>query len=63
MVSTSIDWSAVRKNLASERAELYERFLRNPEDIRLAIEIKHLDDQMLDCSEHMEHERRRQLQL
>jgi hypothetical protein len=60
MVVTSSDWTTVRKELATKRAALFKRFLENPEDIRLAVEIKHLDDEMLECSGHIENERKRQ---
>ena len=52
MGSNEVDWQSVRKELAERRTELFDRFEKNPKDTHLAIEIKHLDDQMLDCSEH-----------
>ena len=58
MGTNSIDWSSIRKELATKRTELFDRFTKNPQDIRLAIEIKLLDDQMLECSEHEMYRRR-----
>jgi len=54
---TSVDWKKVREQLKAKRNELFHRFERSPGDIRLAIEIKILDDEMWDCSEHLQGER------
>ena len=61
MGNASIDWNSVRKELAEKRAELFNRFVRHPENIRLAVEIKHLDDQLVECHEHMAHARKRSI--
>jgi hypothetical protein len=60
MLHTSVDWKKIRADLGSRRAELFERFVKNPAEIRLAKEIKLLDDQMVECSQHMERERTHQ---
>ena len=60
MLPPSTDWKRLRVELAARRSELFKRFVRNPADIRLAGEIRLLDDQILECSEHMESERRHQ---
>lgn len=37
---------AKREELKARRKRLFERFVKNPENIRLAIEIKRMDDQV-----------------
>ncbi len=59
MLPASVDWKKVRKELTEKRTELFERFVKNPAEIRLAREIKLLDDQLLECSEHIERQRKR----
>jgi hypothetical protein len=53
MSATSIDWQDVRKQLRGKRKELFAQFEKNPENTRLAPEIKHLDDEIVVCSEHV----------
>ena len=53
MSAISIDWQDVRKQLTGKRKELFVQFEKNPENILLAPEIKHLDDQIVECSEHV----------
>ncbi|HEX4003340.1 MAG TPA: hypothetical protein VHX36_11880 [Candidatus Acidoferrales bacterium] len=57
MSHTSIDWKNVRTQLAKQRKELFELLEKNPENIRLAAEIKRLDDQISECSERIQRER------
>jgi hypothetical protein len=57
MSTTTVDWKQVRQELKTRRSELFERFLKNPGKISLAIEIKLLDDEILTCAEHEERER------
>jgi hypothetical protein len=56
MLATSVDWKKVRQELRARRAEAFDRFEKNPGNIRLAIEIKLLDDEILDCAEHEQYE-------
>ena len=51
MAENSIDWIEVRDDLKIERARLFEQFLKNPVDTRLALTIKTLDDRIVDCAE------------
>jgi hypothetical protein len=46
-------FNAVRKReeLKAERNRLFQRFLRNPRDTRLALKIKLIDDQVAACTE------------
>jgi hypothetical protein len=57
MIHTSIDWKSVRRELARERAELFELFVKNPDNVRLAIAISRLDDQISNCGEHIQRAR------
>lgn len=43
-----------REELKAERNLLFKRFLRNPQDTRLALKIKLIDDQVAACAEQME---------
>ena len=56
MSATPVDWNKVRQELRARRNELFDRFLEDPGRISLAIEIKMLDDEILDCAEHLKHE-------
>jgi len=40
--------------LKAKRKPLFTRYLKNPNDIRLAVELKHIDDQIAECTERME---------
>jgi hypothetical protein len=57
MLATTVDWKKVRQELKAKRTEIFDRFVKNPADIRLAIEIRILDDEMVDCSKHLQRER------
>lgn len=48
-----------REVLTAKRNALFAQFLRNPEDIRLALEIKFIDDQVAECTEQMRQESKR----
>lgn len=45
-----------REELKAQRNLLFKRFLRHPQDIRLALKIKIIDDQVAACAEQMEQE-------
>ena len=49
----SMDWKTKRDQLRSRRAPLFENYLRNSYDVRLALEIKTIDDQIAECTEHL----------
>jgi len=44
----TIDEKEKREVLKAKRDRLYEQFLKNPSDIKLAIKIKEIDDQVAD---------------
>ena len=47
------DLEKKREELKAKRKRLFALFLRNPAQIRLAIEIKKIDDQVAECAEHL----------
>jgi len=57
MLANSVDWTKVRTELRARRTVVYDRFLNHPEEISLAIEIKLLDDEILDCADHEQYEK------
>ena len=46
-----IDIGAIRDQLRVERNRLFKRFVRNPANTRLAIDIRLIDDQIAELSE------------
>ena len=53
MRETTIDALRKREKLKAKRTLLFRRFLRNPLETRLALEIKAIDDQVAECTELM----------
>ena len=53
MEETPIDAMRKREELKAKRTLLFRRFLRNPRETRLALEIKAIDDQVAECTELM----------
>jgi hypothetical protein len=51
-------WKKKRDDLKSKRNSLFEKYAKRPEDFRLALEIKKMDDEIADCTQHVEQERR-----
>jgi hypothetical protein len=54
MLATSVDWKSKREELKAKRNPLFKRYLKSPEDTHLALEIKEIDDQIAECTEHMQ---------
>jgi hypothetical protein len=50
VLKIAIDEDTKRAKLKAERSLLFERFLKTPQDIRLAPEIKLMDDQIAECT-------------
>jgi hypothetical protein len=46
-------WKRKREDLQSRRTPLFKRYERNPSDLRLALEIKTIDDQIAECTQQM----------
>jgi len=61
MQETAINAMRKREELKAQRNLLFKRFLRNPLDTHLALKIKVIDDQVAECTEQMERERRAEL--
>jgi len=51
MHETPIDAMRKREELKAKRTLLFRRFLQNPLETRLALEIKAIDDQVAECTE------------
>ncbi|HEY6384837.1 MAG TPA: hypothetical protein VIX91_04060 [Candidatus Acidoferrum sp.] len=51
-------WKKKRDDLKSKRNSLFEKYAKHPEDFHLALEIKKIDDEIADCTVHVEQERR-----
>jgi hypothetical protein len=58
MQATPFNAMTKREELKAQRNLLFKRFLRNPQDTRLALKIKLIDDQVAACAEQMEQERK-----
>ncbi len=58
MLAVAGVWKKKRDDLKSKRNSLFEKYARHPEDFHLAIEIKKIDDEIAECTQHVEHERR-----
>jgi len=50
---TELEWKDKRTGLRAKRQWLFEQFEITPTNIRLGHEIKGLDDQISECTEHM----------
>jgi len=57
MLEEEIDARRKREELKAKRNLLFQQFLRNPRDTRLALKIKTIDDQVAKCTEQMERKR------
>jgi len=51
-------WKKKRDDLKIKRNLLFEKYSKHPEEFRLALEIKKIDDEIADCTQHVEQERR-----
>ena len=47
-------WKRKREDLKKKRAPLFKRYEKSPNDLRLAREIKMIDDQIAECTQQME---------
>jgi hypothetical protein len=57
MQKTAIDAMKKREEMKAKRNLLFARFLKNPSDTRLALEIKIIDDQVAECVKQMQQQR------
>ena len=58
MLAVSGVWKKKRDDLKAKRNSLFEKYAKHPEEFHLALEIKKIDDEIADCTQQVEHERR-----
>ena len=58
MVATAGVWKKKCDALRTKRNSLFAAYTKDPQNISLAREIKALDDEIADCTQHVEQERR-----
>jgi hypothetical protein len=58
MVATAGVWKKKRDDLKDKRNALFDTYSKDPQNFHLAREIKALDDEIADCTQHVEQERR-----
>ena len=58
MVGTAGVWKKKRDDLKAKRNALFETYTKDPQNFHLAREIKDIDDEIADCTQHVEQERR-----
>jgi hypothetical protein len=58
MVVNAGVWKKKRDDLKSKRNSLFETYTKDPQNFHLAREIKAIDDEIADCTQHVEQERR-----
>ena len=51
-------WKRKREDLKNRRTPLFKRYEKSPNDLRLALEIKIIDDQIAECTQQIERENR-----
>ena len=60
MLKTATQLEELHNELAKKRRELFDRFEKNPKELHFAREIKLLDDQIVECSEKIALDRKRE---
>jgi hypothetical protein len=58
MLATTGTWKKKRDDLKDKRNALFETYAKDPQNFHLAREIKDIDDEIADCTQHVEQERR-----
>ena len=58
MVAAAGIWKKKRDDLKTRRNSLFAIYTKDPQNFSLAREIKALDDEIADCTQHVEQERR-----
>jgi hypothetical protein len=58
MVAVASLWKKKRDDLKKKRNSLFEIYTKDPQNFHLAREIKGIDDEIADCTQHVEQERR-----
>jgi hypothetical protein len=57
MLATTDVWKKKRGDLNIKRSSLFKKYLQNPNDLRLALEIKRIDDEIAECTDKMRDEK------
>jgi hypothetical protein len=52
-------WKRKREDLKNRRTALFKSYEKHPGELRLALEIKSIDDQIAECTQQIEYENRR----
>jgi hypothetical protein len=47
-------WKRKREDLENRRTPLFKRYEKSPHDLRLALEIRIIDDQIVECTQQIE---------
>jgi hypothetical protein len=58
MVAAAGVWKKRRDDLKARRNSLFETYSKDPQNFHLAREIKDIDDEIAECTQHVEQERR-----
>ncbi|MFI5056667.1 MAG: hypothetical protein ACHQLQ_00640 [Candidatus Acidiferrales bacterium] len=58
MVAVASVWKKKRDSLKAKRNSLFQTYTKHPHDYHLAREIKAIDDEIAECTQHVEQERR-----
>ncbi len=58
MVAIASVWKKKHDTLKAKRNALFATYTKDPQNIHLAREIKDIDDEIADCTQHVEQERR-----
>jgi hypothetical protein len=58
MVAVASVWKKKHDDLKAKRNSLFETYSRDPQNFHLAREIKAIDDEIAECVQHIEQERR-----
>jgi hypothetical protein len=58
MVAAAGVWKKKRDDLKARRDSLFATYTKHPHHVHLAREIKAIDDEIAECTQHMEQERR-----
>jgi hypothetical protein len=58
MVAAAGVWKKKREHLKTKRSSLFEAYTKDPQNFHLAREIKEIDDEIAECTQHVEQERR-----
>ena len=56
MLATTDVWKKKRGDLNIKRISLFKKYLQNPNDLQLALEIKRIDDEIAECTDKMRRE-------